>query len=836
METERTFKYRAFISYRHLSPDQEIAKRLHTMIETYRIPSDVRKSSGITSMGKVFRDKDELPLSASLSDDIHAALEESEWLICICSPRYLQSMWCLEELNYYISLGRKDHVLTILVEGEPSDSFPEQLLYDVIDGEKVPNEPLAADVRGDSLFSSMRKLANEKLRIFAPMLGVSYDDLRQRARQRRTRITAAAVTAALSLLSGFLIYAISKNRQISAQRNIAVDNQMKLLIEQSIQSSESGNKLLAVQQLLEAAQVREAVGDANDERLSAALEYALYDEPFQTILTIDSDNRNIGKLVFSHYDRYLAGITNINSAVLIDAMTGKILYTVSQSDTGTLDSVGFTLDDRYFYTVDSWYGYVCLYSTQTGELYRRFDDGSDIAMNIAEKVFTMSEQSLLIVFDKHLTVWDYEKDELKDILPCGDLPFEGYIRPLAIDLSPDRESLAVGSHGYGAGMKILSIDGKSETQLDFDPDRGYMNMMYSGDGRYVTAVSGSLYQVWNVSTGNLILKGDSGDPTGIDVLINYDGSILMVMSSEMLRAVDTRTGSILWEKTADSNVVTEAYISPDGMYVSALGGINGVFVLRTGEQKYENGATLFSNDGSMVITAAYTGDPHLLVTPPASTWTLEEDFSSELFEVPRFTAPSADIYVELKHQAGEYYTTPPGNANRQSGFYTDTELRYAAHTDYDGFIEIFDISDPGSAREIACMAEHCYNSVTDLVFSRDLMASCGGFDPRCVLFDLNRGQIRFALAGEEYCWGCEFSSDGTKIIMLCGYARDRAFVYSTLTGNLLYTFRSPDERTIDMIGFTEDGKRVAAVMNDGSAMTGTIYSGLDEMIEIAKSK
>ena len=54
---------------------------------------------------------------------------------------------------------------------------------------------------------------------------------------------------------------------------------------------------MAVQQLLEAAQVREAVGDANDERLSAALEYALYDEPFQTILTIDSDNRNIVKML-----------------------------------------------------------------------------------------------------------------------------------------------------------------------------------------------------------------------------------------------------------------------------------------------------------------------------------------------------------------------------------------------------------------------------------------------------------------------------------------------------------------------------------------------------------
>ena len=49
-------KYCAFISYRHQSPDQEIAKALHTAIETYGIPASIRKKNGIRKMGKVFRD------------------------------------------------------------------------------------------------------------------------------------------------------------------------------------------------------------------------------------------------------------------------------------------------------------------------------------------------------------------------------------------------------------------------------------------------------------------------------------------------------------------------------------------------------------------------------------------------------------------------------------------------------------------------------------------------------------------------------------------------------------------------------------------------------------
>ena len=39
-------KYDAFISYRHSELDMEIAKKIHSGLETYRIPKAVRRSSG----------------------------------------------------------------------------------------------------------------------------------------------------------------------------------------------------------------------------------------------------------------------------------------------------------------------------------------------------------------------------------------------------------------------------------------------------------------------------------------------------------------------------------------------------------------------------------------------------------------------------------------------------------------------------------------------------------------------------------------------------------------------------------------------------------------------
>ena len=35
---EREYKYDAFISYRHVEPDQSIAKELHRMIESFKPP------------------------------------------------------------------------------------------------------------------------------------------------------------------------------------------------------------------------------------------------------------------------------------------------------------------------------------------------------------------------------------------------------------------------------------------------------------------------------------------------------------------------------------------------------------------------------------------------------------------------------------------------------------------------------------------------------------------------------------------------------------------------------------------------------------------------------
>ena len=245
-------KYDAFISYRHSEPDSFVAETLHKQLENFKLPKDVVRKKIFeaekseteqsedreskvelietepvkTRIQRVFRDKEELPLVTNLADPITEALENSEYLIVICSPRLPESMWCRKEIETFIQMHDREHVLAVLAEGEPDTSFPEELLYREVeekqpDGSvikiKNPVEPLAADVRGTRRGEIKKKIKSELLRLVAPMFDCNYDDLKQRHKEQRARkiiMTSMSISAACLLFS---IVSIAMAMQIKHQ-------------------------------------------------------------------------------------------------------------------------------------------------------------------------------------------------------------------------------------------------------------------------------------------------------------------------------------------------------------------------------------------------------------------------------------------------------------------------------------------------------------------------------------------------------------------------------------------------------------------------------------------
>lgn len=211
-------RYVAFISYRHTPSDVRWAKWLHMGIEGFRTPASMVRQGYPKRLVPVFRDHDELPVDASLSENLLAALEASDFLVVVCSPRTPMSKWVGQEIETFQRLGKGDRVLALLIEGEPAESFPAALYTSVVkrqdqDGslttQHVSLEPLAADVRGHTDQESSRGVRNRKalLRVVAGILGCRFDDLWQREARRRRRVLQAwtiglsAVTICMATLA-----------------------------------------------------------------------------------------------------------------------------------------------------------------------------------------------------------------------------------------------------------------------------------------------------------------------------------------------------------------------------------------------------------------------------------------------------------------------------------------------------------------------------------------------------------------------------------------------------------------------------------------------------------
>lgn len=143
-----------------------LADEIKQNIERFRIPHRLVKRTGIRRIQDA----------------------KEEWLIVICTPETPEDEKVNREINRFIDAGKFGRILTLLAEGTPDTSFPESLIYEKKpDGTIVEHEPLAANVAGTVGREQRKRLRTEQLRLFAPILGVGFDDLMDRKRKARNR-------------------------------------------------------------------------------------------------------------------------------------------------------------------------------------------------------------------------------------------------------------------------------------------------------------------------------------------------------------------------------------------------------------------------------------------------------------------------------------------------------------------------------------------------------------------------------------------------------------------------------------------------------------------------
>lgn len=211
-------KYWAFISYSH--KDRRAAERLHRAIEGYRVPARLAGKPGVGGetiprrLAPIFIDRAELASSPSLAETIRSALNDSRFLIVLCSPSARASSYVEQEILEFQRLGKKPQILAVIADAGPrhavEDVFPRPLCGD--------GEPLAADFAQDGF-------SNARLKLIAGILGIGFDKLKERDRKRaRWRRMAGA----LCVFSVLLCYAAA----VDAGAPFPLGDSLRRLIDQ----------------------------------------------------------------------------------------------------------------------------------------------------------------------------------------------------------------------------------------------------------------------------------------------------------------------------------------------------------------------------------------------------------------------------------------------------------------------------------------------------------------------------------------------------------------------------------------------------------------------------
>jgi hypothetical protein len=149
-------------------------------------------------------------------------------------------MWCLREVELFSELHGKDKILALLIDGEPDEAFPPSIREREVDGNIILVEPLAADIRADSWAKSLKLLRQEKLRLIAPILGVKYDDLKQRHKERFVKKVATLSSAAFACVTAFAVYATVQNIRINYELQQKLRNESYVLSEYSERELDNG--------------------------------------------------------------------------------------------------------------------------------------------------------------------------------------------------------------------------------------------------------------------------------------------------------------------------------------------------------------------------------------------------------------------------------------------------------------------------------------------------------------------------------------------------------------------------------------------------------------------
>ena len=241
-----------------LPGDAEMAGALRDSIFHFRLPKGTVLSTE--------PDYNRIVMDLTGSDLDEAAcdlLSRSRFLLLLCSRKTRGNKGTRDRLDYFRRIRGGDHVILVLLEGEPDEAFPDNFSEQKLVRHIMPDmsvvermekiEPVAADLRGDTASRRREALRYETVRIIAAVLGIHPDVLMQRHIMASLALAGAISLAAAGIFLRLGLIAKREGDIAREQTRLSVEIVERTLKDLPVLFEGDENALEYVEQAMESA-------------------------------------------------------------------------------------------------------------------------------------------------------------------------------------------------------------------------------------------------------------------------------------------------------------------------------------------------------------------------------------------------------------------------------------------------------------------------------------------------------------------------------------------------------------------------------------------------------
>lgn len=637
---EQPKEYYAFISYKR--EDKKEAKRLQHALEYYRLPNHLRQENPELPeyVRPVFRDMTNLEVG-ELSAQIHAGLEQSHFLIVVCSPRAAASKWVNDEVEYFISLGKQDKIIPYIIEGVPHASNLSEECY--------PPALLTLSKEKELLGANINEVGKDSatIRVVSRMFNIRFDTLYQRyqreQKQRRIHLT-IAIGLAFLFLFGIVGWIWHQNSLLKEREWKIMEYQARAIAEKASFLIDEGNAYLAS---LFAVKVLPKEIQNPDRPYIPEVEHVLRRSLLQRDAVFYLENNLIHKYIsFSPTgEKIIVAAPLQNNITVLETESGAVIKPTKEDEYNVYSNL--LSPDRKVYLAEDYVSdtivifikdektdedLLCLKGNTKGVVSKGFSpDG--------KKIITSS-------WDGTICLWDSKKGNILNVLKGhkGDVNYASF--------SPDGKKIVSASsdktvkiwntetgkcihtligHSAGINHATFSSDGKmivssssdktiriwdSDTGLCLRILRGHLDGVcssaFSHNGKKIVSVSyDHTIRLWNLGQ---IHKEDVVNRHDVISFAVYNERIITYASMDnIIHVWDIKTGKDIKILKGHKDSIKQIAISPDKKYIASASKDKTIRIwdVQTGKEiqslfghTESVNSIAFSPDGKQVVSAS----------------------------------------------------------------------------------------------------------------------------------------------------------------------------------------------------------------------------------------